>query len=126
MPCVKLLAAFGLALVPVTALTAQAVSGAKTQAAAQAGALLFREKGCPYCHGEGGIGTQKAPDLTGLYKDKDWTSDKIIHQILNGGQKMPSFGDSVTDQEAAQLAAYLRSSHKPILPPAPPAAAPAQ
>jgi mono/diheme cytochrome c family protein len=102
------------------AIPAHALFGAKTRAAEQAGAILFRDKGCVHCHGAGGAGGKKAPDLTGLRKDKSWPPAKIAHQILNGGQKMPSFGDSLTDQQAAQLVAWLRAKHRPAPPPAEP------
>jgi mono/diheme cytochrome c family protein len=92
-------------------------SGSK--AAEEAGAILFRDKGCTHCHGVGGIGTKKAPSLVDLRKDKQWTPAQITNQILNGGQKMPPFSDSVTDEEAAQLVAYLRARHRPVPPPAP-------
>jgi len=84
----------------------------------KAGAALFRDKGCTYCHGVGGVGTKKAPSLTGLHKDKAWTPEKITNQILNGGQKMPPFRDSVTDDEVTDLIAYLRAKNKPVPPPA--------
>jgi mono/diheme cytochrome c family protein len=90
-----------------------------TRAAEDAGAILFRDKGCTHCHGVGGIGTKKAPSLVDLRKDKLWTPAKITDQILNGGQKMPPFSDSVTDEEAAQLVAYLRAKNRPTPPPAP-------
>ncbi len=90
-----------------------------TKAAEQAGALLFRDKGCTHCHGAGGIGTKKAPSLVDLRKNKQWTPAQITNQILDGGQKMPPFSDSVTDEEAAQLVAYLRAKHRPVPPPAP-------
>jgi mono/diheme cytochrome c family protein len=98
--------------------------GASKKVAEQAGAVLFRDKGCAYCHGVGGIGTKKAPALTDLHKDKTWPPAKITNQILNGGQKMPPFRESLTDDEAAQLVAYLRTKNKP-LPPLAPAPAPA-
>ena len=85
----------------------------------KAGAILFRDKGCTYCHGVGAVGTKKAPALTDLYKDKTWTPAKITDQILNGGQKMPPFRDSVTDDEVAQLIAWLKAKNKPTPPPAP-------
>jgi mono/diheme cytochrome c family protein len=87
--------------------------------AAKAGAMLFRDKGCTFCHGVGGVGTKKAPDLTGLPADKIWTPTKITNQILNGGQKMPPFRESVTDDEVKDLIAYLRTKNKPIPPPLP-------
>ena len=84
----------------------------------KAGAVLFRDKGCTYCHGVGAVGTKKAPPLTDLYKDKTATPEKLTSQILDGGQKMPPFRDSVTDDEVAALIAYLRAKNKPEPPPA--------
>ncbi len=84
----------------------------------KAGAVLFRDKGCTYCHGVGAVGTKKAPALTGLPKDKTWTPEKITSQILNGGQKMPPFRESVTDEDVTDLIAYLRVKNKPVPPPA--------
>lgn len=84
----------------------------------EAGSLLFRDKGCAYCHGVGGVGTKKAPALTGLPKDKNWTPEKLTNQILNGGQKMPPFRESVSDDEVGDLIAYLRAKNKPVPPPA--------
>lgn len=94
-----------------------------TAADEQAGAVLFRDKGCTHCHGVGGVGTKKAPSLVEIRKDKLWPPEKMTAQILKGGQKMPPFEDSVTDQEVAQLVAYLRAKHRPV---APPAAEPAE
>jgi mono/diheme cytochrome c family protein len=93
----------------------------ENKAAESAGAILFRDKGCTHCHGADGKGTKKGPDLSGLPRDNLWTPAKITSQILDGGQKMPPFSDSITDEEAAQLVAYLRSTNKPVPPPAPPA-----
>ncbi|MGA7858359.1 MAG: cytochrome c [Terracidiphilus sp.] len=87
-----------------------------------AGAVLFRDKGCAHCHGEGGIGGKKGPPLVDIRKKKEWTPEKMTNQILNGGQKMPPFADSLTDAEVAQLVDYLRAKHRPVLPPAPPPA----
>ena len=95
----------------------------------QAGAILFRDKGCAFCHGAGGVGGKKGPILVDIRKDKNWPPAKITAQILNGGQKMPPFGDSLTDAQIAQLVAYLRAKTRPVPPPLPPqqqAAPPAQ
>jgi mono/diheme cytochrome c family protein len=99
------------------------VFGESKKEAEKAGAALFRDKGCSFCHGVGGVGSKKAPALTGLPADKVWTPEKITDQILNGGQKMPPFRDSVTDDEVSDLIAYLRAKEKPDPPPAPAAAA---
>jgi mono/diheme cytochrome c family protein len=96
---------------------AHALLSSKEKEAQQAGAVLFRDKGCAYCHGAGGSGGKKGPDLSGLRTDKLWPPDKITNQILNGGQKMPPFADSLTDVEIAQLVAYLRAKQRPIPPP---------
>ena len=91
--------------------------GANSKADEEAGAILFRDKGCAHCHGAGGTGGKKGPDLSGIRTDKLWTPENITHQILNGGQKMPPFSDSLTDAEIAQLVAYLCAKHRPIPPP---------
>lgn len=93
-------------------------SAAKKSDEEKAGAVLFRDKGCTYCHGVGGVGTKKAPSLIDLPKDKTWTPEKITSQILNGGQKMPPFRESVTDEDVTDLIAYLRARNKPVPPPA--------
>ena len=112
-----------LALLPIllllAALPARALDGAKARADEQAGALLFAQKGCVHCHGPGGSGGKKGPDLANLRKNKVWTPAKITNQILNGGQKMPAFSDSLTDAEIAQVVAYLRAKHRPAPPAAP-------
>jgi mono/diheme cytochrome c family protein len=100
-------------------------AASKTKAAEEAGAVLFRDKGCSYCHGATGGGGKKGPDLRGIRTDKLWPPEKITAQILNGGQKMPPFSDSLTDAEIAQLVAYLRAKERPVPPPVatPPTAA---
>jgi len=104
-------------LAGLTTLPAHARSGLNEKEAAKAGALLFRDKGCAHCHGAGGVGGKKGPSLVDIRNKKDWTPDRMTNQILNGGQKMPPFSDSVTDQEAAELIAYLRAKHRPAPPP---------
>ncbi len=118
-PCLKRLAPLS-AIVLFAAIPAHALFGGKTKAAEQAGAVLFRDKGCAHCHGAAGAGGKKGPDLTGLRTNKDWPPAKIANQILNGGQKMPPFSDSLDDAQIAQLTAWLRAKHRPIPPPAPP------
>lgn len=99
-------------------LCAAVPAAASTSDDEKAGAVLFRDKGCAFCHGVGGVGSKKAPALLDLRKDKAWPPGKIKDQILNGGPKMPPFADSLTDQEIAQLVAYLRAKKKPVPPPA--------
>jgi mono/diheme cytochrome c family protein len=82
------------------------------KAAEKAGAVLFRDKGCAYCHGATAQGTPKGPSLA-----------QVAAQIENGGQKMPSFSDSLTHDQVAQLVAWLCAKHRPL---APPVSVPAQ
>jgi mono/diheme cytochrome c family protein len=96
--------------------------GSKKKAEQRAGAALFRDKGCAHCHGPAGTGGKKGPSLSSLPKDKKWTPAKMTDQILNGGQKMPPFSDSLTDPQVAQIVAYLRTTHKPLPPSAAPSA----
>jgi len=104
----------------VAAITAAPLSAhASSKQAEEAGAVLFRDKGCSYCHGIAGTGGKKGPILTNLRTDKQWPPEKITNQIMNGGQKMPPFSDSLGDVEIADLVAYLRAKHKPVPPPAP-------
>ena len=106
-----------IALLGLSAEPAHALWGAKKKADAKAGALLFRDKGCAHCHGPAGVGGKKGPSLSTIPKDKNWTAAKMTDQILNGGQKMPPFSDSLTDQQVEQLVTYLRTKHKPVPPP---------
>ncbi|MFZ0742849.1 MAG: cytochrome c [Terracidiphilus sp.] len=108
-----------LVLVTIGSLPVQAHAGSDRKANEMAGAILFRDKGCAHCHGAGGIGTKKAPPLIGIRKNKAWPPEKLKDQILNGGKKMPPFADSLTDEDVAQIIAYLRAKHLPIPPPAP-------
>ena len=96
------------------------VYGSDTKSAEIAGAALFRDKGCTYCHGVNLEGTKKAPPLADIRKQKEWTDEKLTSQILDGGQKMPPFRESVSDDEILQLIAFLRAKNRPTPPPAPP------
>jgi mono/diheme cytochrome c family protein len=107
-----------LLLIGLAALLATPLLAANKGEQEKAGAVLFRDKGCTYCHGVDGAGTKKAPSLLELPKDKSWTPGKITSQILDGGQKMPPFRESVTDDEVTDLIAYLRAKNKPVPPPA--------
>src|SRR5215831_6968127 len=97
-------------------------AGADQKADEEAGAVLYRDKGCPQCHGAALEGNKKGPALAEIRNDKDWPPEKITKQIMDGGQKMPPFGESLTDQEIAQLVAFLRAKDRPAPPPAAPPA----
>src|ERR1700757_4364172 len=110
---------FASILLFVATTAAFAFPGADQKADEQAGALLYRDKGCPQCHGADLAGNKKGPSLADIRNDKAWPPEKITKQITDGGPKMPPFGESLTDQEVAQLVAFLRAKDRP----APPAGA---
>ena len=85
--------------------------------AEQAGANLFRDKGCPYCHGANTEGTKKGPSLVDLRKTR--TAAEITKQIVDGGRKMPAFGDDISKDQVAQIVAWLRAKHRPAPTPLP-------
>lgn len=97
-------------------LAATATGYAQDQKAVEAGAALYRDKGCAFCHGKNLEGTKRAPALGEIRNDKAWPPEKITDQILNGGKKMPPFRDSLSDDEIAQLVAYLRTKDLPAPP----------
>jgi mono/diheme cytochrome c family protein len=71
----------------------------------QTGATLFHEKGCEHCHGVGGIGTDKGPDLRGV--GRKLHKDQIEHQIQQGGENMPPFADAFDPTELKTITDYL-------------------
>lgn len=109
-----------------TAAIARPFPDPPTKADEAAGAILYRDKGCPQCHGADLAGNKKGPALADIRDDKAWPPEKITKQIADGGQKMPPFGDSLTDQEIAQLVAFLRAKDRPAPPPASSPAPPTQ
>jgi mono/diheme cytochrome c family protein len=100
-----------LAIVSCIAVSAHIAVAAGSKEAEAAGATLFRDKGCAYCHGATAQGTQKGPSLANVRKALK--PAQIVSQIENGGQKMPSFEDSLSKDEVAQLVAFLRAKHRP-------------
>lgn len=92
----------------------QPLRGVRVQAASkesrEAGAALFHEKGCEYCHGVGATGTEKAPDLSTIGKRKK--RDQIEHQIRSGGGGMPAFGTVLQPDEVKLLVEWLSSMRK--------------
>jgi mono/diheme cytochrome c family protein len=100
-----------------TASTAWPFAESDSKADEKAGAALYRDKGCVQCHGANLEGNKKGPALTDIRNDPAWPPEKITKQITDGGQKMPPFGESLTDKEIAQLVAYLRAKDRPAPPP---------
>ena len=106
-----------LAVVALLGFAIYPAAGLSPNESEQVGAILFRDKGCAYCHGPAGQGTEKGPSLDTVRKRL--TADQIRNQITHGGQKMPPFGEALTVDQIAQLVSFLRAKHRPVAPPVP-------
>ena len=71
------------------------------------GAAVFAAAGCTHCHGTERQGTDSGPDLRCLRKHL--SAQQTKHQIEAGGQAMPAFGSSLTQEQIQQLVAFLRA-----------------
>lgn len=71
---------------------------------ANAGEQVFSEN-CASCHGPDGGGTGTAPSLQ--ESDLAENRDEVVDQVVNGGGGMPPFGDQLSDQQIADVAAFV-------------------
>jgi mono/diheme cytochrome c family protein len=80
--------------------------GAEAGAApsAEAGKEVFAEN-CSVCHGATGHGGGGGPDLTTMPKAKEQAGAE--EQVTNGGGGMPAFKGTLSEEEIANVAAYV-------------------
>ena len=79
-----------------------------TEGNAEAGAQLFADNGCGNCHTLAAAGST---GTTGPNLDEIQPSfEAAVEQITNGGGGMPAFGESLSDQQIRDLAAYVVES----------------
>jgi len=71
------------------------------------GMALF-EANCSRCHGSNGAGT-RGPSLLGIAAAHPEVQTEI-NQIINGGDRMPSFGDKLSEPEILAIVGYYRSA----------------
>ncbi len=76
-----------------------------TSAIVVAGAELFHEKGCEFCHAIGGYGGKRGPELTDVRGHM--SPDQIAARITNGGPNMPAYARTLTPQQVRTLVAFL-------------------
>jgi cbb3-type cytochrome c oxidase subunit III len=104
---------------------AQPVPVPKGQGDAVAGAALYVRYGCINCHGPnglGGVANPLSPDtvippLSGPGFRHDFPTDKAIADVIRSGSvigkapivSMPHWGGILSDQQIAQLIAYLKT-----------------
>ena len=81
---------------------------------AQEGAQLFAESGCTNCHIYLGSGVANlgAPDLSDVGADQDAARLKayVANPRQFGNQVMPVYGETLTDEQLDQIAAFLEAS----------------
>jgi mono/diheme cytochrome c family protein len=85
--------------------TLPADTGAATEGDAENGKEIYASAGCGGCHtfsAAGSTGTV-GPSLD----DAAIEVDAAAQQIKNGGGGMPAFGDRLSDQEIADVAAFV-------------------
>jgi len=75
-----------------------------------AGAKLFHDKGCEYCHTVAGYGGIRGPDLT--YVGDRLKPDQIETRIFSGAANMPSYSKILTPEELRDLLAFLDSRRR--------------
>jgi alcohol dehydrogenase (cytochrome c) len=71
---------------------------------AMAGATVFEEN-CSTCHGATGHGGNGGPDLRTMPKAQNEAG--AVEQVENGGGGMPAFKGSLSEEEIADVAAYV-------------------
>jgi mono/diheme cytochrome c family protein len=71
---------------------------------AEAGKEVFAEQ-CSVCHGATGKGGNGGPDLTTMPKAKEQKGAE--EQVTNGGGGMPAFAGTLSEEEIANVAAYV-------------------
>ncbi len=70
---------------------------------AEEGEVTF-DGNCRGCHGPGGAGVLLAgPSL----QVEAWSAEEVVAQVLVGGFGMPAFEGELSDQEMADVAAYV-------------------
>lgn len=72
-----------------------------------AGSRLFYDKGCLYCHKIDEYGGLKGPDLT--HVARRLSEQEMQIRIINGGDEMPAYGQSLKSHELNELIAFLKT-----------------
>lgn len=69
-----------------------------------AGSQIFSQN-CAVCHGAQGSGAATGPDLQ--QPELAQEEEAVVSQIVEGGGGMPAFGEQLSDQEIADVAAFV-------------------
>ena len=68
---------------------------------------MFASAGCASCHtlADAGATGMIGPNLDAASP----SADKVVEQVTNGGGVMPSFKDTLSEQQIQDVAAYVSS-----------------
>lgn len=94
---------------PTTAVTATGETTPEaTDGGAQAGAVVFESAGCGGCHTLAAAGStgNVGPNLDELRPELD----DVVEQVTNGGGAMPAFGETLSETQIRDVAAYVVQS----------------
>lgn len=125
-----LLAAAAAAPLPAQVRPEQRPPGVTDSAITWGYALFHGPANCSFCHGDGGRGTERGPNITGaLWLHGPGTYESIKEWVRHGvpatrtytGEAMPPSGGSGMNQEDVEaVAAYVWAISHPPQPPPPP------
>jgi mono/diheme cytochrome c family protein len=68
------------------------------------GATVYADN-CASCHAADGTGGGAYPNLV----EEAPSQDEVIDYVINGEGEMPAFGDSLSDQDVADVTTYVLS-----------------
>jgi cytochrome c2 len=97
----------------VLAVGSLALAGAAKPGDATKGKEVFEQ--CSVCHNADSDEKKMGPGLKGLFKKAKMANGKaptdanVLGKINEGGGGMPSYSDTLSDQEKADLIAYLKT-----------------
>lgn len=69
------------------------------------GVAIFENNACINCHRIGNAGGEKGPDLTHI--GDTLTQEQLTWRILNGGNGMPAYGNTLTTEQTNQVVQFL-------------------
>ncbi len=72
-----------------------------------AGARVFYDKGCEYCHTVSGYGGIRGPDLT--FAGDRMTGPQMRTRIFSGAANMPSYTGNLSREQLLEVIAFLQS-----------------
>jgi Cu/Ag efflux protein CusF len=83
------------------------VEVSKNKAVAPAGMSIYKTS-CAKCHGDKGEGKRKGIPLIEGHA-LDHSEEDFIKQVTDGGEKMPAFGDKLSEEQIKTVVSYVKN-----------------